>query len=51
MRMDHYLEYLVDEYKIGYEEARLLEHPEIELEEAKQVKLLKKALKNSVQST
>lgn len=45
VRMDHYLEYLVDEYKIGYEEARLLEHPEIELEEAKkQVKLLKKGI-------
>src|SRR5699024_2703044 len=45
VRMDHYLEYLVDEYKIGYVEARLLEHPEIELEEAKkQVKLLKKGI-------
>ena len=45
VRMDHYLEYLVDEYKIGYEEARLLEHPEMRLEEAqKQVKLLKKGI-------
>src|SRR5699024_6232469 len=45
VRMDHYLEYLVDEYKIGYEEARLLDFPEIELEEAKkQVKLLKKGI-------
>jgi len=45
VRMDHYLEYLVDEYKIGYEEARLLEHPEMGLEEAqKQVKLLKKGI-------
>lgn len=45
VRMDHYLEYLVDAYKIGYEEARLLEHPEMGLEEAqKQVKLLKKGI-------
>ena len=45
VRMDHYLDYLVDEYKIGYEEARLLDFPEIELEEAKkQVKLLKKGI-------
>ncbi|HIZ70183.1 MAG TPA: chromosome segregation protein SMC [Candidatus Atopostipes pullistercoris] len=45
VRMDHYLEYLVDEYKIGYEEARLLDFPEIELEKAKkQVKLLKKGI-------
>lgn len=45
VRMDHYLEYLVDEYQIGYEEARLLEQPEMKLEEAqKQVKLLKKGI-------
>ncbi len=45
VRMDHYLDYLVDEYKVGYEEARLLDQPDLPLEEAqKQVKLLKKGI-------
>src|SRR5699024_7469542 len=42
---DHNLDYLVEEYKIGFEEAKLLDEPEMELEEAqKQVKLLKKGI-------
>ena len=45
VRMDHSLNYLVDEYKIGFEEAKLLETPEISLEEAqKKVRLLKKGI-------
>lgn len=45
VRMDHRLNYLVDEYKIGFEEAKLLDEPEIDLEEAqKQVRLLKKGI-------
>ncbi len=45
VRMDHNLDYLVEEYKIGFEEAKLLDEPEMELEEAqKQVKLLKKGI-------
>lgn len=45
VRMDHNLEYLVEEYKIGFEEAKLLDEPDLALEEAqKQVKLLKKGI-------
>ena len=45
VRMDHSLNYLVDEYKIGFEEAKLLKTPEISLEEAqKKVRLLKKGI-------
>lgn len=45
VRMDHSLNYLVDEYKIGFEEAKLLETPDISLEEAqKKVRLLKKGI-------
>ena len=45
VRMDHSLEYLVEEYKIGYEEARLLDDLEVEIDDAKkQVKLLKKGI-------
>jgi len=45
VRMDHHLEYLVEEYKIGFEEAKLLDEPELSFEEAqKQVKLLKKGI-------
>lgn len=45
VRMDYYLEYLVEEYKIGYEEARLLDDLEMEIDDAKkQVKLLKKGI-------
>ena len=45
VRMDHSLNYLVDEYKIGFEEAKLLETLDISLEEAqKKVRLLKKGI-------
>lgn len=45
VRMDHHLEYLVDEYKIGFEEAKFLDEPEMSFEEAqKKVKLLKKGI-------
>lgn len=45
VRMDHYLEYLVEEYKIGYEEARILDELELDIDDAKkQVKLLKKGI-------
>ncbi len=45
VKMDHNLDYLVDEYKIGFEEAKLLDEPELSLEEAqKRVHLLKKGI-------
>lgn len=45
VKTDHLLNYLVEEYKIGYEEAKLLEHLDIEIEEAqKQVRLLKRGI-------
>jgi len=45
VRMDHHLEYLVDEYNISFEEAKMLEEPDMSLEDAqKQVKLLKKSI-------
>lgn len=45
VRMDHDLDYLVNEYKISFEEAKLLPKLELTLEEAqKQVKLLKKGI-------
>lgn len=45
VRLDHNLNYLVDEYKIGFEEAKLLDEPELPIEEAqKQVRLLKKGI-------
>lgn len=45
VRIDHSLNYLVDEYKIGFEEAKLLKAPDISLEDAeKKVYLLKKGI-------
>lgn len=45
VRIDYLLEYLVEEYRVSYEEARLREQPKIELADAqKQVKLLKKGI-------
>lgn len=45
VKLDHHLSYLVDEYKIGFEEAKLLDEPDMELAEAqKQVRLLKKGI-------
>lgn len=45
VRMDHHLEYLTEEYKISFEEAKMLDEPEMSFEEAqKQVKLLKKGI-------
>lgn len=45
VRMDYLFEYLVEEYKVSFEEARLLEKPEINPAEAKkQVNLLKKGI-------
>lgn len=45
VRIDYLFEYLVEEYKISFEEARLLKEPKINLEEAKkQVNLLKKGI-------
>lgn len=45
VKLDHHLNYLVDEYKIGFEEAKLLDEPDMEIAEAqKQVRLLKKGI-------
>lgn len=45
VKTDHLLNYLVEEYRIGYEEARLLDALNMEIEEAqKQVRLLKQGI-------
>lgn len=45
VRIDYLLEYLVEEYKISFEEARLFKETEIDLADAKkQVRLLKKRI-------
>lgn len=45
VKTDHLLNYLVEEYKIGYEEAKLLDALDVEIEEAqKQVRLLKRGI-------
>ena len=45
VKMDYLLNYLSEEYKIGYEEAKLLDDLEMEITEAqKQVRLLKKGI-------
>lgn len=45
VRMDHNLDYLAEEYKISFEEAKLLNKPDLPFAEAqKQVKLLKKGI-------
>ena len=45
VRIDHYLDYLAEEYKISFEEAKMLEKPTMELAEAqKEVKQLKKGI-------
>lgn len=45
VKADHLLNYLVEEYRIGYEEAKLLAGLDVEMEEAqKQVRLLKRGI-------
>ncbi len=45
VRLDHNLNYLVEEYKIGFEEAKLLDEPDMPLEDAqKQVRMLKRGI-------
>lgn len=45
VKTDHLLNYLVEEYRIGYEEAKLLDALDVEIEDAqKQVRLLKRGI-------
>ena len=45
VKADHLLNYLVEEYRIGYEEAKILDGLDVEMEDAqKQVRLLKRGI-------